>query len=70
MNEILNALGNEPNLDALADNVSYKYNTTNSSSSEAIARDTYSNTQIPLTLTNRYTPIKEEKTDLNNLFIR
>ncbi len=68
LHEILDALGDEPHLDSLADNVSYKYGSGNHS----ISSDSINNrdTQIPLTLTNRFTPIKEEKTDLNNLFIK
>lgn len=76
LNEIFKLLGNEPHLDALVDNVSHKsFSQTTSSintnnSDTLTTSDAYNNTQICLTLTNRFTPIKEEKTDLNNLFIK
>lgn len=85
LREIFKLLHFEPNLDSLTENLlgsngkspagATAANTLNTSTS-ASSHDTLSrsnlskNTQLCLTLTNRFTPNGDEKTDLNNLFIR
>ena len=69
--EIFGLLHHEPNLDSLTENLCSKVNLHNHSANETLLKNNFSkNTQICLTLTNRFTPNGDEKTDLNNLFIR
>lgn len=78
LREIFKLLHFEPNLDSLTENLLCSRTTTSTTANAATAvpQDTMSranlskNTQICLTLTNRFTPNGDEKTDLNNLFIR
>ncbi len=74
LREIFNLLDHEPNLDSLTDNLCCKAtlnNSHNNTPNDTITKNTFSkNTQLCLTLTNRFTPNGEEKTDINNLFIR
>jgi hypothetical protein len=78
LREIFKLLHFEPNLDSLTENLLCS-RTTSATANAATAvppQDTMSranlskNTQLCLTLTNRFTPNGDEKTDLNNLFIR
>lgn len=84
LREIFKLLHFEPNLDSLTENLlggcggttARSPSTTNSLNNSSNGSDTMSrsnlnkNTQLCLTLTNRFTPNGDEKTDLNNLFIR
>ena len=72
LREIFNLLDHEPNLDSLTDNLCSKITQNNSpTTNDTLTKNTFSkNTQLCLTLTNRFTPNGEEKTDINNLFIR
>ena len=68
LREIFSLLTNEPNLDSLTENMP---NRPNNLKFDTMTRNSFSkNTQLCLTLTNRFTPNSDEKTDLNNLFIR
>ena len=71
LREIFSLLNHEPNLDSLTDNLCTKVSTNSHTPSDTITRNNFSkNTQICLTLTNRFTPNGDEKTDANNLFIK
>jgi len=78
LREIFKLLHYEPNLDSLTENLlgtragAGSLNSSSSTSShDTLTRSNLSkNTQLCLTLTNRFTPNGDEKTDLNNLFIR
>jgi hypothetical protein len=66
-------LHREPNLDSLTENLCSKTNLnhhTNILNDSLSKNNLNKNTQLCLTLTNRFTPNGDEKTDLNNLFIR
>ena len=69
LRQIFSQLQHEPNLESLGDNIFTKSGTLTSSPS-LTSTNFNKNTQICLTLTNRFTPNGDEKTDLNNLFIR
>ena len=69
--EIFSLLNHEPNLESLTDNLCSKVNLNSHTQNDTMTRNNFSkNTQICLTLTNRFTPNGDEKTDANNLFIR
>lgn len=77
LREIFKLLHFEPNLDSLTENLfSSRTSTLNGNSAAASSHDTLTrnnlnkNTQLCLTLTNRFMPSGDEKTDLNSLFIR
>ena len=64
-----NNAGKSPNATAAAANT--LNNSASASSHDTLSRNNLNkNTQLCLTLTNRFTPNGDEKTDLNNLFIR
>lgn len=72
--EIFSLLTHEPNLDSLTENIS-RPSTMSSSSNhskfDTITRNSFSkNTQLCLTLTNRFTPSSDERADINSLFIK
>ncbi len=65
LREIFGLLSNEPNLDSLTENMP---NRQTNLKFDTMTRNSFSkNTQLCLTLTNRFTPNNDEKTDLNNL---
>jgi hypothetical protein len=71
LREIFNLLSYEPNLDSLTENLCSKVNLHSHTPNDTITRNNFSkNTQICLTLTNRFTPNGDEKTDVANLFTR
>jgi Ras GTPase-activating-like protein IQGAP1 len=72
LREIFSLLTHEPNLDSLTENLCSKINVNSHTPSDTITRNNFSkNTQICLTLTNRYTPNGgDEKSEGNNLFVR
>lgn len=77
LREIFKLLHYEANLDTLTENLigtrtpAIMGSSTFDASQDTLARTNLSkNTQLCLTLTNRFTPNGDEKTDLNNLFIR
>ena len=77
--EIFSLLTNEPNLDSLTENICRSTTTASTSSTassnlskyDTITRSSFSkNTQLCLTLTNRFTPSSDERADINSLFIK
>lgn len=71
LREIFKLLHFEPNLDSLTENLCSRTSLNTSASNDTLTRSNISkNTQLCLTLTNRFTPNGDEKTDLNNLFIK
>lgn len=84
LREIFELLHYEPNLDSLTENLCSRMSlngsnlstslndSSKSNNSNTLTRTTSTiskNTQLCLTLTNRFTPNGDEKTDINNLFI-
>lgn len=68
LKEIFGLLSPEPNLDSLCENINIR---PTSLKFDTMTRNSFSkNTQLCLTLTDRFTPTSDEKTDINNLFIR
>ncbi len=67
--ELFDSLHLEPNLESLTDNLCSRVSL--HSQNETLNKSNFSkNTQLCLTLTNRFTPNSDDKTDLNNLFIK
>lgn len=68
LREIFSLLSHEPNLDSLTENINPR---PSSLKFDTLTRNCFNkNTQLCLTLTNRFTPSSDEKADLNNLIIR
>lgn len=78
LREIFNLLQFDPNLDSLTENLCSRTSLGSSGTNDSPKQETMSrnnsnlsrNTQLCLTLSNRFTPNGEEKADLINLFIR
>lgn len=78
LREIFNLLQFDPNLDSMTDNLCSRTTLGNNGTNDSPKQVTISrnnsnlsrNTQLCLTLTNRFTPNGEEKADLINLFIK
>jgi hypothetical protein len=73
LRQIFNLLNYEPDLESFTINYSNNRQSTASviSKNDSMHEKSFSkNTQLCLTLTNRFTPNTDEKADLNNLFTR